>query len=308
MKVVLFCNSATAINTLLELQKNQSLAGIVMPEDQHEDNLNTEAYAREHDIPVHRTNKSGLATTTVSFVQAQGADCLLCLTFPYVFPAPLLEATEWGAWNVHYSQLPKYRGNDPIFWQLCRQERVVGVTIHKMLAEVDAGDILIKESFGVYPGENYGLLRTRLGVFTSSLVKDKFLSTVNQAATLAKPQVSTDAEWLGRPTPADLTIRWDKMEADQIEALVNAANPTYGGAIAYFRQAPIRILEVSPADVKNTAVLSPGSIVYADGNQGLFVGCLNQRFLRINILSTPEAILTGMKLAALGIKPGEKFT
>ena len=69
----------------------------------------------------------------------------------------------------------------------------------------------------------------------------------------------------------------------------------------------MRILETSPADVRNAALLTPGTVVHASAKEGLFVLCSDYRFLKINIIQTPEAVVTGNKLVALGVKPNEKF-
>jgi methionyl-tRNA formyltransferase len=89
--------------------------------------------------------------------------------------------------------------------------------------------------------------------------------------------------------------------------LVNAANPNYSGAITTFRGSQIRILEVSPADVNVTGIFSPGTIVYADATYGVFVLCADFKYLRINIFQLDGTIITGSKLAALGIRPYEQM-
>ncbi|MDW7694085.1 hypothetical protein R9C00_04965 [Flammeovirgaceae bacterium SG7u.111] len=104
-----------------------------------------------------------------------------------------------------------------------------------------------------------------------------------------------------------MTIDWQNQTADQIEALVNASNPVYGGAITYFRNAIVRVLEVSPATMADATILRPGSIVHASQIEGLFVLCSDYKFLKINIIRSQEAILSGNKLAALGIRQDEKF-
>ena len=68
-----------------------------------------------------------------------------------------------------------------------------------------------------------------------------------------------------------------------------------------------RLLEVVPADLNNPVEQPPGTIVYADPNHGLFVACKNQQYLRINIIQSSEGILSGFKLAALGIQAGERL-
>ncbi|HAA14061.1 MAG TPA: hypothetical protein DCE41_21160 [Cytophagales bacterium] len=307
MKTILFCNSLVAIPTMVELVNLNQLQGIVIPSAPNPELHQIKQTATERNIPLLEIDKEGLSGTLTQWLGEQDFEVLLAVTFPYKIPSEVTQLASKGAFNVHFSLLPKYRGNDPVFWQLKNGERVTGVTIHSMADEIDQGDIVLKESLGIFPGENYGLLSARLGVFAGHLVKDKLISLVDSGNVQLKPQ-GDDGEWLGRPTPEDCTINWQKMEAEEIENLINACNMKYGGAISLFRGAPVRILEVNPADVNNAAMLGPGTIVYADGQYGIFVSTKDMKYLSINILQTPEAVLTGRKLGALGVKIGEKFT
>lgn len=306
MKTILFCNSLVAVPTMVELVNQNALAGLVVPAGENSELHQIIQTATERQIPIFEVSQEALASKLPEWLQAQSFEVILVNSFPYKLPTAVTHLAPKGAFNIHFSLLPKYRGADPVFWQLKRGERVTGVTIHLLAEAVDEGDIVLKESMGIFPGENYGLLSARLGVFAGHLVKEKLLPLVNAGAVQAKPQTG-EAEWLGRPTADDCTIDWKTMEMDEIEQLVNACNAKYGGAICLFRNAPVRILEVSPADVNNAAMLGPGTIVYADGQHGIFASTKDMKYLSVNILQTPEAILTGRKLGALGVKVGEKF-
>ena len=53
--------------------------------------------------------------------------------------------------------------------------------------------------------------------------------------------------------------------------------------------------------------ITPGTIVYADTNYGIFVLCSDLKYLRINIFQLEGTVITGIKLAALGVKPNERL-
>jgi len=188
---------------------------------------------------------------------------------------------------------------------LKNQERTAVVTAHLMDVEFDSGVLLHQEQVTIFPGETYGLLGARLSQQVS-LFPDRIYQLLS--GKIAGKKIDHSKKALRRPTIEEITIDWSNQSAEEIEALVNACNPVYTGAISYFRGGIVRILEVSPADVNNASLLGPGTIVHADAQNGIFVLCSDYRFLRINILSTTESILTGNKMAALGIKANEKFT
>ncbi len=65
---------------------------------------------------------------------------------PSVFGIPKL-----GCINLHSGQAPKYRGAAPGFWELHNGETEVGITIHRVAADLDAGDVILQETFPLDP-------------------------------------------------------------------------------------------------------------------------------------------------------------
>lgn len=53
--------------------------------------------------------------------------------------------------NLHNSSLPKYRGVSPINWALKNNEQMQGVTIHEITPQIDAGPIVAKLEYSIYP-------------------------------------------------------------------------------------------------------------------------------------------------------------
>jgi methionyl-tRNA formyltransferase len=76
--------------------------------------------------------------------------CVAC--FPQILPQPVLEWPRFGCLNLHPSLLPAYRGPAPLFWMFRNGEERAGVTIHRMDAGVDTGDILFQEAFAIPEG------------------------------------------------------------------------------------------------------------------------------------------------------------
>jgi methionyl-tRNA formyltransferase len=77
------------------------------------------------------------------------------------FEAALLSIPKWGCINVHDSLLPEYRGIMPSFWVLRHGEQRTGVTVHRMVPELDAGDVLIQRDIEIDPDDSYHTLRLR---------------------------------------------------------------------------------------------------------------------------------------------------
>jgi methionyl-tRNA formyltransferase len=59
--------------------------------------------------------------------------------------------------------------------------------------------------------------------------------------------------------------------------------------------------------VNDAPETEPGTVIYADALYGLIVSCNNKKFIRVNIISLREGYMSGAKLFALGVKPGDRF-
>ena len=69
----------------------------------------------------------------------------------YVLQESVFSIPRLGSINLHSGKAPEYRGAAPGFWELYNGEREVGITIHRVAAALDAGDILVQETFPLDP-------------------------------------------------------------------------------------------------------------------------------------------------------------
>ncbi|MDP1689636.1 MAG: methionyl-tRNA formyltransferase [bacterium] len=120
----------------------------------------TKTLALIHDVPVLTPEK--LDSEMVQKIRAYGCDYALCVAYGKIFPEELIAVFSLGVLNVHYSLLPKYRGATPLETALLAGESETGVTIQKMMKELDAGDIIAQAATPIAPSETARELRPRL--------------------------------------------------------------------------------------------------------------------------------------------------
>ena len=122
--------------------------------------------ARSHGVPVYtpeRLDESGSSGSPPcarrSSIRFTTATCC---------PMRLLRTAPLGAYNLHGSLLPAYRGRAPVNWMLVNGEREAGVTLHHMVARADAGDIVApargrdrRQRHGAYAVPQAGAARRR---------------------------------------------------------------------------------------------------------------------------------------------------
>lgn len=304
MKSIFFTNSYWSLPGLLKLSEVNGLGGLVILKESQPQLIELIRFAESVAVPVLLLEPNDSSQNLSDFVKAQDINKGYCLGFPKKLDASILDLFSDGVWNFHFGDLPRYAGPDPLFWVLKNGEKVVNLVCHSMDENWDSGYLIQNVSLPIYPGENYGLLGARL----SQKVAEMILEFENKGVSGSKENaIPINSSSMKRPTVKELTIDWENQSSEKIEQLVNACNPVYGGAISQLGGGYVHILEVSPAMVRNGAVLSPGSVVHSTAEDGVFVLCSDYKYLKINIIKTPECVLSGNKLAALGLKKGAKL-
>jgi len=138
----------------------------------------------------------------------------------------LLELPAKGHINAHASILPKYRGAAPIQHALKEGEETTGITIFKLVEEMDAGDVLLTEKTPVGDRENAGELRTRLAELSGKALV-KALEVIKAGKDKYTPQDHKKATHAPKVEKPDGVIDWSK-PAVEIDLLVRAMTPKPG--------------------------------------------------------------------------------
>jgi methionyl-tRNA formyltransferase len=89
-------------------------------------------------------------------------DLIVVVAYGQILPKAILELPRHACLNVHTSLLPKYRGAAPIQWAILDDEPETGVTIMRMDAGLDTGDIVSVARTPIEPGDNSQTLHDRL--------------------------------------------------------------------------------------------------------------------------------------------------
>lgn len=121
-----------------------------------------------------------------------------------IVPSALLRCATNGWLNSHSSLLPQYRGAHPIFWALRHHEKRVGVTVHWMTEQVDAGPILGREVVEVEPRDTVFSLYGKCFALLPGLIH-RTLSAIERgdlSEELRDPGVP--ASHFSFPTPKDI--------------------------------------------------------------------------------------------------------
>ena len=198
-------------------------------------------------------------------LQALGAELMVVVGYGQIIPQSIIDLPRYGILNVHGSLLPKYRGAAPIQWAIANGERETGVTIMQIDAGLDTGDVLRKDATQIGGEEAAPELGSRLARMGASLL----LETITDLpAGRVHPEQQDDAEATYAPIlkKEDGYVNW-QFSGQQIYDRLRGFTP-WPGAFTIFRQMPLSLIRVRPAD---GIELAPGAL--AVDKKRLTVGC-----------------------------------
>jgi len=145
-----------------------------------------------------------------------------------MLPPEVLALARNGAFNMHGSLLPKYRGRAPVNWAILKGESETGATLHEMVAKPDAGRIVDQERVPIGPDETAAEVFAKVSDAAETVLKRSLPHLLAGTASLKKQDLSKGS-YFGARRPEDGRIDWSK-SALEIHNLVRAVAPPYPGA------------------------------------------------------------------------------
>jgi methionyl-tRNA formyltransferase len=167
-------------------------------------------------------------------------DFLFSFYYRHMLPAAMLERARRGAFNLHGSLLPKYRGRVPINWAVLKGERETGATLHEMTAKPDAGGIIDQMAVPILPDDR-ALDVFRKVTTAAEIVLHRALPRMLDGSAKPVPQDLSQGAYFGGRKAEDGRVDW-RQGARQIHDLVRAVAPPYPGAFTDVGGARVRLL------------------------------------------------------------------
>ncbi len=153
-------------------------------------------------------------------------DALVVAAYGQILRPDTLYAAREGAWNVHASLLPKYRGAAPIERAIMNGERKTGVTVMRMDEGLDTGPIALQRTVEVPPEMTAGELAELLARVGAEAIVE-VLRSVAAGTVVLTEQDNLHATYAPKLSDEDLVIGWDR-GAEEVCDLVRALAPHVG--------------------------------------------------------------------------------
>jgi methionyl-tRNA formyltransferase len=196
-------------------------------------------------------------------------DALIVAAYGQILYPDTLYAPREGAWNVHASLLPRYRGAAPIERAIMNGERETGVTIVRMDEGLDTGPIALQRTAEITPEMTGGELTELLARIGAEAIVE-VLSSVAAGTVALTGQDSLHATYAPKLSGEDLVIGWDR-GAEEVRDLIRALAPHVGARTFHPGvEGPIKIWRVRVFEVGDL-YLQAGHVREKNGR--LLVGC-----------------------------------
>ena len=121
----------------------------------------------------------------------------------------VLKHARLGAYNMHGSLLPKFRGRAPLNWAILKGETETGVTLHQMVEKPDAGGIVDRQAVPIGPDETAVEVFAKMVDAAEEVLRRSIKPLLSGNVKLQVNDLS-QGSYYGRRTPEDGRIDWSK--------------------------------------------------------------------------------------------------
>ncbi|MEM8552294.1 MAG: methionyl-tRNA formyltransferase [Pseudomonadota bacterium] len=218
-----------------------------------------------------------------------GADVIVVVAYGLILPQAVLDAAPMGAFNLHASLLPRWRGAAPVARAILAQDSHTGVCVMKMEAGLDTGPVAMEERVRIAPSDTAGELTEKLSRLGADLMV-RALGALQRGGLNFRPQSEDGITYAHKIDKAEAQIDFTK-PADAVRAQIHGMSP-WPGAYALLEVAgkPERVKVLLAQTVSGNGV--PGTLL----DDRLTVAC-----------GEGALSLTRVQRPGKGVMSGEEF-
>ena len=237
---------------------------------------------KERPSPVHaRAEALGLPVRTPASLRdpaeqaafaALGAEAAVVVAYGLILPQPVLDAPARGAFNIHASLLPRWRGAAPIQRAIMAGDAETGVAIMAMEAGLDTGPVLVSRATPIGPHDTAGSLHDRLAGLGAGLIVEA-LARLDGLAPV--PQPAGGVTYAAKIAKAEARVDWTRPAAE-VDRRIRGLSPFPG---AWTEAAGARVKLLLSETAPGTG--APGTVLAADGAPTVACGAGAVRLLRL---------------------------
>jgi methionyl-tRNA formyltransferase len=195
--------------------------------------------ARKNGIPVIIPDEVNVEEV-IGEVSRCEPDFIFSFYYRQMLGSRLLEIPARGAFNVHGSLLPRYRGRVPVNWAIIHGEKETGVSLHRMEVKPDAGNLLAQRTVPILKNDTAFDVFQKLKCAAEIMLLETVPKMLAGRASETPLDLARGSYFSGR-RPEDGKIDW-RLPARDVHNLIRAVAPPYPGAFFETGQHHVEVL------------------------------------------------------------------
>jgi methionyl-tRNA formyltransferase len=310
LKIVFMGSDAIALpalNWLAESGMAQVVAAFTQPDRAAGRGQKVQANAIKHwaaarGLPGHQPEKVGAAEQRQ--LAELSPDLTLVMAYGHILKQEFIDTPRLGTLNLHTSILPAYRGASPIQAAIAGGETATGVSLMRLVRELDAGPVAEVERVAIGSLDTATEVEAKLAVACVPLLA-RCLPVIAVGVQVFIPQDAARATFCRRLGKADGVLDFSQPAAT-LAARVNGLYPWPGCSIAINGQ-PVKLGLADECHLSNDTAPGVGVVPGADA-EGLLVGT-GRGTLRLRMLQRPggRMLPAAEFLRGFPVAPGTRF-
>ncbi|MBL8146684.1 MAG: methionyl-tRNA formyltransferase-like protein [Anaerolineae bacterium] len=197
-------------------------------------------------------------------------DLLFMVSWRYLVPRAVYQQARLGAFALHDSLLPAYRGFAPTVWAIINGEEHTGVTLFEVAEGVDTGPIVAQRGVPIYPDDTIADVLSRVTESYLDVLEEQLPALLAGNAPRTVQDVR-EATFTCRRLPEDNRIDWSRPAAE-IYNLIRAVTAPYPGAFTTFSGRRLSVWTAQPlAGYSPYVGRVPGRVVEVRSGEGSVV-------------------------------------
>jgi methionyl-tRNA formyltransferase len=237
--------------------------------------------------PLHFKSATEEGLAAQAELKALNADVMVVAAYGLILPQVVLDTPKYGCLNIHGSLLPRWRGAAPIQRAIATGDQNTGVTIMKMAAGLDTGDMMFKTICPIQADDSSASLHDKLALQGAEAIVAVLESEQSLVKYLAEREVQDESltVYAHKLSKAEAQIDWSQ-SAVQIDRNIRAFNPWPVAFIRLDEQNNLRVWHSKLSEQKVTA--QAGEIIEIS-KHGVSVACGDGQVIILTSLQWPGA-------------------
>lgn len=214
-------------------------------------------------LPVATPDRIG-SPEAMAQLRDWGVQLAVVCAYGQIFPQALLELPALGCFNLHFSLLPRWRGASPVQAAILAGDAETGVTLQKMVRELDAGDVVAATApLSIGPRETSAGLGGRLADAAAELLRGALPALAGGDPPLT-PQDEAGVTLCRLVKKEDGAVDFSAESAGEIDRKCRAYTP-WPGCFAFLADKRLGLARVAPAEAPADAEGAGPGVLHRDG-------------------------------------------